>query len=96
MAGPLYLYIPRGASIYDVQAEGDRGQEIIQIADKQYKFCGQRGGQKTQNFVDVIYGSPLVENGPISNSLKSAFGQRLIAASSSTFLENQLLNSDSK
>ena len=51
-----------GASIYDVRTEGEGGQRNTpNVADKQFRFCGQRGGrgQKSRNSVDVIYGSPL-------------------------------------
>ena len=54
----------KGAFIYDVRREGGRGvQKCSKFVDKQYRFCGQReggrrGGKQSQNYVDIINGSP--------------------------------------
>ena len=49
-------------SKYDVLTEGGGG---VKSSDKQYIFCKQRGGvKKSQNSVDIIYGSPLTQIAP--------------------------------
>ena len=57
----LFLNRPLGVSIYDVRTEEERIKKCSKFADKQFRFCGQRGGrgQKSRNSVDVIYESPL-------------------------------------
>ena len=42
--------------------KGEGVKKCTNLADKQYRFCRQRGGgvKKSKNFVDFIYGSPLM------------------------------------
>ena len=53
---------PCWASICDVRREGGKGvKKCSKFAHQQYRFCGQKreGVKKFQNYVDIIYGSPL-------------------------------------
>ena len=69
----MYLIIiPRrestwGASIYDVHTEGGI-KKFSKFADKQWRFCRQRGGRgsKSKNYVDVIYGFSTRSNPGVS------------------------------
>ena len=48
----------KGTSINDVRAEGGgAGKEMGKFADNHYFVDTRGGGQKSQNHVDVIYGS---------------------------------------
>ena len=53
------------------------------IADKQYRFCGQRevrGSKKSQNYVDVIDGSPLTSKSlSVSSSFMTSSGEYCLA-----------------
>ena len=56
--------------------KGEGVKKCSTFADKQYRFCGWRGGQgvkKSQNYVDFIYGNSLMDDNlrrgrPVSSS----------------------------
>ena len=69
---PLLHAVIRGVP-YMTAAEKERWvKKCSKFADKQYRFCGQRrkGVKKSQNSVDVIYGSPLTSQQRKSDKLE--------------------------
>ena len=57
--------LPKGAFIYDIQSEGEGGQQIPKMCRQTVQVLQTetgRGDQKIKKYVDVKYGSPLTQS----------------------------------